>query len=129
MLICTIILQIIAKKIAGTENITVHMNPGIQIVVVHQVTGVYLCKCNFDFTKEIHFFFFKPKNEKYFLFTAMMILHIIDQDEKLITEISNLRGITVQARNHMPTILPIITILVIIMDMGEMKGDMIGKHT
>ena len=42
MLICTIILQIIAKKIAGTENITVHMNPGIQIVVVHQVTGVYL---------------------------------------------------------------------------------------
>lgn len=69
-------------------------NPGIQIVVVHQVT-------------------------------AMMILHIIDQDEKLITETSNLRGITVQARNHMPTILPIITILVIIMDMGEMKGDMI----
>ena len=80
-------------------------------------------------SRKNRFFFFKRKNEKYFLFTAMMILHIIDQDEKLITEISNLRGITVQARNHMPTILPIITILVIIMDMGEMKGDMIGKHT
>ena len=66
MLICTIILQIIAKKIAGTENITVHMNPGIQIVVVHQVTGVYLCKCNFDFTKKIDFF--SSLNEKIKIF-------------------------------------------------------------
>ena len=51
----------------------------------------------------------------------MTIRHIIDQDEKPITEISNLRDITVQARNLMPTIPPI-TIPVIIMGMGVMKG-------
>ena len=56
----------------------------------------------------------------------MTIRHIIDQDEKPITEISNLRDITVQARNLMPTI-PTITIPVIIMGMGVMKGDMIGN--
>ena len=51
----------------------------------------------------------------------MTIRHIIDQDEKPITEIPKLRDITVQARNLMPTIPPI-TIPVIIMGMGVMKG-------
>ena len=122
MFVC---LQIIAKKIAGPENITVRMNPpGIQIVVDHQVAGnVY--KISISRKNKIICCFKKI----YFSFTAMTIRHIIDQDEKRITEISNLQSITVQARNLMPIIIqPIIIIIpVIIMAMGVTKGDMIGN--
>ena len=120
MFVC---LQIIAKKIAGPENITVRMNPpGIQIVVDHQVAGnVY--KISISRKNKIICCFKKI----YFSFTAMTIRHIIDQDEK---GIPMLQSITVQARNLMPIIIqPIIIIIpVIIMGMGVTKGDMIGNY-